>query len=868
MEIGNIRAVNINDEMRDSYLDYAMSVIVQRALPDVRDGMKPSQRRILHSMNENNNRFNASYKKCARIVGDVMGKYHPHGDSSVYDTLVRMAQDFSMRYMLVDGQGNFGSMDGDPPAAQRYTEARMAQIADEMLADIDKNTVDFRPNYDGSEREPNVLPAKLPNLLLNGSQGIAVGMATNIAPHNLSELCDAITFLIDNPDATVDDLLGFVPGPDFPMGGIIMGREGIREAYGTGKGRVVLRSKSFIEEGRNNRFSIITTEFPYGVNKAALQEKIAELVKEDKLIGISDMRDESDRTGVRLVIELKRDAQPQKVLNALYKYTSMQTAFSINMLALVDGSLPRVLTLKQILQHYIDWRHEVLTRRTKFELEKAKARAHILEGLLKLLDQLDAVIAAIRAERTTEAARSSLIQNFAFSEAQANAILAFQLGRLAALEAQKITDEYNELQRTIARLQALLDNPAMIFPLIKKDLSDLREKFGDARRTRIVDESGEDMNIEDLIADTKVFVTITNRGYIKRVPLDTYKRQNRGGRGINGMNMREQDVIEHTILCGTHDSLLFFTNKGRVFQLKTHEIPETGRVAKGLPLINLISLNQNELVTSVLPIRDFTRAEYLTMGTRLGKIKRTNLSEFAAVRANGLIAISLEDGDELGFVRETRPRDEIIMTSMQGKSLRFTSEDVRAMGRTAIGVNAMRLGDTKDQIVGMEIVSEGADLLIISEKGLGKRTPVNEYPTYGRGMGGVKTMNITERTGPIVATRIVRGSEDVIIMANSGMTIRIAVQDISQLGRAAQGVTVMNVRDGDGVANVAVIDDSGATETTTGTGNGNGGGEPSAMRVVEEATGRASGPATTEEIASADDTLLDNPDMLDDEDEK
>ncbi len=812
MEIGNVRPVSIDDEMRSSYLDYAMSVIVQRALPDVRDGLKPVHRRILHSMNENGVRANTSYKKSARIVGDVLGKYHPHGDAAVYETMVRMAQDFSLRYPLIDGQGNFGSVDGDPAAAPRYTEARMSAIADELLQDIDKDTVEFQPNYDGLEREPKVLPARLPNLLLNGSQGIAVGMATNIPPHNLNELADAIMYLIDRPEASVDELADKIPGPDFPTGGVILGREGIREAYATGRGRMVIRAKAHIEENKG-RFSIIVSELPYLVNKRTLQERIAELVKDGKIDGISDMNDESDRNGIRLVVELKRDAQPKKVMNALFKFTQLQTSFSINMLALVDnGMVPRVLPLRRILQYHIEWRQEVITRRTQFDLNKARARAHILEGLLKAQENIDRVIRLIRESKNAEAAKTALIDSFQFSNEQATAVLAMTLGRLAALERQRLEDENKELQKTISGLEDLLANPKKILGLIKKDLSNLKEKYGDARRTVILEDVDSDLSIEDLIPDETILVTITNKGYIKRLPHDTYKTQRRGGKGITGMTTREQDEVNHAIICNTMDSLLFFTNKGRVFQLKSHEVPDAGRTAKGLPLINLISIDQNEQITSVLAVSDFEKSDYLVMATRMGKIKRSNLSEFSAVRSNGLIAIRLEEKDELNFVRESRGKGEIIMTTAEGKAIRFSEEDVRPMGRDAVGVNAIKLVNDGDYIVGMDMVEEIADLLIITSKGQGKRTPLNEFPTHGRYGQGVIAMRLTPKTGRIVATRVVKETDDVMMMTTSGMVVRVAAKEISQQGRAAQGVSVMSFsRARDSIASVAVITEEKST---------------------------------------------------------
>ena len=805
--IGSVQVVDIDQQMRGAYLDYAMSVIVSRALPDVRDGLKPVHRRILYSMHENNIRYNTSYRKSARIVGDVMGKYHPHGDAAIYDTLARMVQDFSLRYPLIDGQGNFGTIEDDPPAAQRYTEARMAMITDELLQDIDKNTVDLIPNYDGSEMQPTALPAKLPNLLLNGSQGIAVGMATNIPPHNLTELCSVLIHLIDNPDATVEDLLKILPGPDFPTGGVILGSDGIKEAYSTGRGRIIVRAKAHVEENRG-RFSIIVTELPYMVSLKTLQERIGDLYREGKLDGVSDMVNESDRNGIRLRIDLKREAQPKKVLNQLFKYTQLQTSFSCNLLALVDNGMePKLLTLRRILREHISWRQQVITRRSQFDLDKALKRAHIVEGLLMATDAIDEVIQLIKASKDTPEAKTGLMQQFGFSEEQSQAILDMRLGRLAALERQKLEDEFKELQKTIAYLQDLLDNPEKILPLIKEDLIQLRDKYGDARRTVIMPGIESDFSVEDLIPDELVLVTLTSKGYIKRLPLDTYKTQRRGGKGITGMTTREEDVVKHTIICNTLDSLLFFTDKGRVFQLKAHEVPDSGRTAKGLPLINLISVGQNEQVTSVLPVTDFGKAEYLIMATRNGKIKRTHLSEYATVRSNGLIAIKLEDNDELSFVWETDGKGEVIMTTAEGKAIRFREDEVRPMGRDTVGVNAIKLVNDNDYVVGMDLVAQDADLFIITSNGIGKRTPLDEFPTHGRYGQGVIAMRLTPKTGRIIATRVVKDNDEIVIMTTSGMVTRIAAHDVSSQGRATMGVMVMTFKEGkgDSVASVAIV---------------------------------------------------------------
>ncbi len=801
MEIGLVRPVNIVKEMRDAYLDYAMSVIVQRALPDVRDGLKPVQRRILYGMWDMGIRHNTTYKKCARIVGDVLGKMHPHGDTAVYDALARLAQEWNIRYPLVDGQGNFGSVDGDPPAAMRYTEAKLAQIAEELLYDIDKNTVDFVPNFDGSYMQPSVLPAKLPNLLLNGAAGIAVGMATNIPPHNLSELCDAITFLIDNPEATVEELMELIPGPDLPTGGVILGTEGIVNAYSTGKGHIIIRAKAHIEEAARGAFHIVVTELPYQVNKARLQERIAELVKERKIEGIRDVRDESDRSGIRVVIILKQDAQPRKVLNHLFKYTQMQVTFGINMLALVEDNQPRVLPLKKVLQYHIEHRREVIRRRTEYELDKARKRAHILEGLKIALDNLDEVIRTIRESRTRESARNNLIKNFHLSEEQSNAILELQLGRLANMERKKIEDEYREVIKLIANLEDILAKTPRVFQLIKDDLVYLKEKYGDARRTRIMADASGDISAEDLIPDLQVLVTVTDRGYIKRVNADTYRPQHRGGKGIKGITTREQDVVQHMIACNTLDDLLFFTDRGKVYQLKTHEVPDAGRTAKGLPLVNLISLEPNEQVTTVLPVPNFD-SEYLLMATVNGKIKRTVLKEYAAVRSNGLIAIGLEEGDALRWVRMTAGDEDILMTTRKGQTIRFKQNQVRPMGRPASGVTGINL-DADDMVVGMDLVRNGAELLVVTQKGQGKRTKVDEYPIKGRATGGVITMRLREGDNIAVA-RVVDPTDTLTFITRQGIVIKLAASSISCLGRSTQGVRVMDLSARDEVAAMSV----------------------------------------------------------------
>jgi DNA gyrase subunit A len=799
MEIGIVRPRSITDEMRTAYLDYAMSVIVSRALPDSRDGLKPVQTRILYGMWDLGIRANQPYKKCARIVGDILGKMHPHGDASVYDALVRLAQPWNMRYPLVDGQGNYGSVDGDPPAAMRYTECRLTPIAEEMLQDIDKNTVDFRDNFDGTFREPKVLPGKLPNLLLNGASGIAVGMATNIPPHNLTELCDATIHLIDNPDASVEDLVKIIPGPDFPTAGLILGAEGIMNAYSTGRGHITLRAKAHIEEANRGAFNIVVTELPYQVNKARLQERMAELAKERKIEGIRDVRDESDRNGMRLVIILKQDAQPKKVLNALYKHTQMQTTFGVNMLALVENGLqPRLLTLKRLLQEYIDHRREVIRRRTEFDLDKARARAHILEGLKIAIDNLDAIIRTIRASDSAEQARLNLMSGFGLSEAQAQAILDMQLRRLAALERQKIEEEYAEVIRLIAELEDILANPRKVLHLIKEDLRYLKKKYGDARRTRIIPDADGEVSDEDLIPDVTVLITLTDRGYVKRQSPDIYRTQRRGGRGVMGAPTREQDVVRHILACNSLDDLLFFTDRGKVYQLKAHEVPDASRTARGLPLVNLISLEPGEQVTTVLAVPDFEQANYLIMATQRGKIKRTLLREYSQVRSNGLIAIGLEEGDLLGWVAMTQGHEDILMTTALGQTIRFSQDQVRPMGRPATGVIGINLA-AKDQVVGMDLVRDGSVLLVVTSHGFGKKTAVGEYPTKGRGTGGVITIKLRPKDSVAVA-RVVGPQTLLTFITAGGVVMRTEASGISQLGRNTQGVTILNVGKGDRLA--------------------------------------------------------------------
>jgi DNA gyrase subunit A len=805
--LGAVQLASIETEMRSSYLDYAMSVIVQRALPDARDGLKPVQRRILYAMSELGMRSNSRYRKSAGVVGEVLKNFHPHSDTAVYDTLVRMAQDFNLRYPLIDPQGNFGSVDGDGAAAMRYTECRLAPIADEMLSDIDKNTVDFKPNYDASTKEPKVLPATLPNLLVNGAVGIAVGMATNIPPHNLSEISDAIRYLIDNPECTVEDLMEIVQGPDCPTGGTILGREGIRAAYSTGRGRVVIRAKAFVEESnRGNRFQIVVTELPYQVNKAALLERIAELVKDGKIDGISDLRDESDRSGMRMIIELKRDSQPMKVLNNLYKHTAMQQTFGINMLALVEeGMVPRVLTLKRALQEYVSHRQIVITRRTEYELERARKRAHILEGLKKALDIIDQIIATIRKSRTTETARNNLISEYQFSEVQAQAILDMRLARLAALERKKIEDELKEVIKEIKYLEGLLADPKKILGLISDDMTRLKSSYGDERMTHIQDGSGE-ITDEDLTPKHGVLVTLTKRGYVKRINEDVYRTQHRGGKGITGVTMREADDIQQLLAANTHDSLLVFTNRGRVFKVKVYEIPDAGRTAKGLPIVNILAMQPDETVATMLPIKDFAEAQYLFFTTRLGQVKRTALSQFQSVRSNGIIAIGLEPHDELAWVRVTGGKDEIVLVTQKGQAIRFAESDARPMGRPAAGVIGIRL-EQGDRVIASECVRDDEDLLVVGTRGLGKRTPMSQFSRIKRGGKGVTAMKLTDRTGDIVQAAMVKGDETVVMLSTAGQMIRIPCSQINRSGRATQGVTLMRMSGAnETVASMTVIE--------------------------------------------------------------
>ena len=809
MEIGNVHQVDIDQQMRSAYLDYAMSVIVARALPDARDGLKPVHRRILYAMQELGLRSNSAYKKSARIVGEVLGKYHPHGDAAVYETMARMAQDFSMRYPLVDGQGNFGSIDGDAPAAMRYTEARLHKLAEEMLADIDKETVDFGPNFDDSLEEPLVLPSRLPNLLLNGTAGIAVGMSTNIPPHNLREVADVIIYMIDHYDQLdeirVEDLMQFVQGPDFPTGGIIIGREGIESAYGTGRGRLVVRGMAHIEEGKGGRHEIIITEIPYQVNKSGLLERIAELVREEKIDMISDLRDESDQRGMSIVIELKRGAQPKKVLNQLYKYTPLQSTFGVQMLALVDGE-PRTLPLKIALRIFIEHRQTVIIRRSNFELAKARARIHILDGYLIALANLDEVIATIRQSPDADQAKERLVKRFKLSELQAQAILDLQLRRLAALERWKIEEEHKQVKEQIAYLEDLLAHPKKILALIQDDMRELKEKYGDERRTRIAIDVKEELHEEDLVQDEAVLVSLTERGYIKRVAARAFRSQSIGGRGVTGHTTRDEDEVVALIPARSLDTMLFFSDRGKVYSEKVYQIPDADRSAKGIPLANVLSLEAGERITAAIAVPNFSSHTYCTLATVRGKIKRVAMEEFASVRPSGLIAMTLEDGDELGWARLTGGNDEIILVTENGQALRFAEKEVRAMGRMAAGVQGIRLAKG-DAVASMDVVQPDGALFIITALGFGKQTPLKEYAPKGRATGGVATIDqkALPVTGKIASARVVRSEDDLTIISANGIILRLKVRDVKRAGRATRGVHLMRLQPGDAVATVARI---------------------------------------------------------------
>ncbi|ASR49733.1 DNA gyrase subunit A [Paenibacillus kribbensis] len=789
---------DIGVEMRESFMDYAMSIIVSRALPDVRDGLKPVHRRILYAMSELGMSPDKPYKKSARIVGEVIGKYHPHGDTAVYDTMVRMAQDFSLRYMLVDGHGNFGSVDGDMAAAMRYTEARLSKIAMEMLRDLNKETVDFMPNYDGEENEPVVLPARYPNLLVNGVGGIAVGMATNIPPHNLGEVIDGVQALIENPDITPMELMDYIQGPDFPTAGYILGRSGIRQAYQTGRGSVTMRAKTTIEE-IGNKARIIVHELPYQVNKARLVEKIAELVRDKRIEGITDLRDESDRTGMRVVIELRRDVNPNVVLNNLFKHTAMQSNFGINMLAIVNNE-PKILNLKDVLYHYLKHQVEVIRRRTEFDLKKAEARAHILEGLRIALDHLDEVIALIRSSQTAEAAREGLIERFSLTLEQAQAILDMRLQRLTGLEREKIENEYNELLQKIAEYREILANEHLVLNIISEELNELKERFADERRTEIT--VGEESILdEDLIPREDVIITVTHTGYIKRLPVTTYRSQKRGGRGVVGMDTKDEDFVEHLFITNSHHHLLFFTDKGKVYRIKAYEIPDLSRTARGTPIINLIQIEQGESINAVIPIEEFVEDSYLFFATQQGIIKKTPLDDYANIRKGGLIAINLREDDALIEVKLTDGQQEMIIGTAEGMSIRFPESDVRSMGRSATGVKGISL-DESDAVIGMDVVDTDLDILIVTAKGYGKRTPVADYRIQSRGGKGIKTINVTDKNGPVVGLKVVKTEEDLMIITASGTVIRTSMDEISTMGRNTQGVRLINIREDDSVATV------------------------------------------------------------------
>jgi DNA gyrase subunit A len=809
MEIGNVEQVDIDQQMRAAYLDYAMSVIVARALPDARDGLKPVHRRILYAMHDMGISASSAYKKSARIVGEVLGKYHPHGDAAVYESMARMAQDFSMRYLLVDGQGNFGSVDGDAPAAMRYTEARLSHMAEEMLADIEQDTVEFTDNFDGTLKEPNVLPARLPNLLLNGSTGIAVGMATTIPPHNLGELVAAITYLIDNhermDEIPPDELLRFIPGPDFPTGGVIVGSEGIHQAYSTGRGRIVLRGLAHIEDMNAGRQRIVITEIPFLLNKSGLIERIAELAREGRISDISDLRDESDRRGMSIIIELRRWAQPMKVLNQLYKYTPLQSTFGVQLLALVEGE-PRLLSLKRMLQVYIDHRQEVIVRRSSFELNRARARAHILEGYLIALANLDEVIQTIRESPDAEVAKERLMIRFKLSELQAQAILDLQLRRLAALERQKIEDEQRQTLERIAFLEDLLANPQKVLELIKTDLGELVKKYNDPRRTRIAHEAQEELREEDLVVDEAVLISLTQRGYIKRVAAKSFRLQTRGGRGVTGHTTKGEDEVIFLFPARTLDTILFFSDKGKVYSEKAYQIPDADRSAKGIPIVNVLSMSPGEAITAAVAAPDFVAAEYCTMATRKGKVKRVELSEFNAVRPSGLIAITLEEGDELGWARLTDGQDEIILVTEHGQALRFAEASVRAMGRNASGVIGIGLAPG-DHVASMEVVEAGGELLVVTTAGYGKRTPLEDYPPKGRATGGVQTIDpkSLKAFGIIAAARVVKVVDELTIISANGVVLRTRVKDVKNGGRTTRCDLLISLEAEDYVASLARI---------------------------------------------------------------
>jgi len=792
--------VNIEDEMKKSYLEYSMSVIVGRALPDIRDGLKPVHRRVLYGMHELRNFFNRPFKKSARVVGDVIGKYHPHGDAAVYDTIVRLAQDFSMRYLLVDGQGNFGSVDGDPPAAMRYTEVRMTRLAQDFLSDIEKETVDFSSNYDDSLSEPVILPTTIPNLLINGSSGIAVGMATNIPPHNLSEISEAIIRLIDDPEVDLDQLMRLIPGPDFPTAGFIIGKTGIREAYKTGRGIIKLRARGFVEKIGQHRERVIVSEIPYQVNKAKLLEKIAELVKNKKIEGVSDIRDESDRDGMRIVIDIRRDGKAMVVLNRLYKFTQMETSFGIILLAIVNGR-PQVLTLKRILEHFIAHRREIIIRRTIYDLRKAEERAHILEGLKKALDFLDDVIELIRSSSDPKEAKNRLMSEFEFSDIQAQAILDMRLQRLTGLEREKINAEYQDLIKNIARFKAILESETLVLQIIKDEMKEIGQKYGDERRTEILEDAS-DIDLEDLIAEEDMVVTISHQGYIKRNPISLYRAQRRGGKGLTGVKPKAEDFVELLFVASSHDNFLFFTNKGRVHWKKVHEIPEGGRMSRGKAIVNLLDLKKGERVATTLSIRNFEEGKYVVMATKKGLVKKTELKSYSHPRAGGIVGLKIRDEDELIGVRVTNGAQDIFLTTRQGKSIRFHEADLRGMGRLAAGNIGIRM-DTGDEVVGMDALKEGATILTVTENGYGKRTKTGEYRRQVRGGKGILTVKTTERNGAVVYSYQVADQDQLMIITGDGKIIRLRVADTSVIGRNTQGVRLINLMQGEKVVAVA-----------------------------------------------------------------
>lgn len=798
----NVQNVNIEDEIKRSYLEYSMSVIVGRALPDIRDGLKPVHKRILYAMHEMGNTYNRPYKKSARVVGDVMGKYHPHGDTAIYDAIVRMAQDFSMRYPIIDGQGNFGSVDGDPPAAMRYTEVRMTRLAQDFLQDLEKETVDFTANYDETLLEPLSLPTKLPNLLINGSSGIAVGMATNIPPHNLTEVCNAVTRLIDTPEMSVDDLIKLVPGPDFPTAGFIQGTMGIKEAYRTGRGVIKIRARAFVEKIRENKERIIISEIPYQVNKAKLLEKIAELVKDKKVEGISDIRDESDKDGMRIAVDIQRNANAHVIMNRLYKFTQMEVSFGIIFLAIVHGR-PEILNLKDILEHFIKHRREVIVRRTVYDLRKAEERAHILEGLKKALDFLDDVIETIRSSSSPREALTRLMADFEFSEIQAQAILEMRLQRLTGLEREKINTEYENLIKDIERFRSILANPRMVLQIVKDELQEIKERHGDERRTEILPDSDE-IDIEDLIADEEMVVTISHEGYIKRNPISLYRAQRRGGKGMTGVKPKEEDFVELLFVASSHDYLLFFTNKGRVYWKKVHEIPEAGRTTRGKAIVNLLDLQKGEQVATTLAVRDFKEDHFIIMATRQGLVKKTELVSYSRPRAAGIVALTIREEDELISARVTDGDQDIFLTTRMGKSIRFHESDIRSMGRAASGNIGIRL-EKEDEVVSMETLNEGATILTVTENGFGKRTKTEEYRKQTRGGKGILTVKVTDRNGPVVYSYQVSDLDELIIITGQGKIIRLRVQDISVIGRNTQGVKLIDLGEGEKVVGVAKL---------------------------------------------------------------